>query len=69
MATWQQSDLDNLSKAIASGVLEVRFADRVVRYNSIRDLLEAQSVIQAYLQTQSGAVRIRQHLIIPGTGF
>ncbi|MGV2980669.1 phage head-tail joining protein [Camelimonas sp. ID_303_24] len=41
MATWTQSDIDNLKKAIAEGVLEVRFADgRHVRYRSLKDMRE-----------------------------
>lgn len=36
---WTQTDIDNLKKAIAEGVLEVRFADgRQVRYRSLKDM-------------------------------
>lgn len=39
------ADIDVLDRAIASGVLEVRFADgRTVKYRSLDDLLRAKSL-------------------------
>lgn len=47
---WQQSDLDNIRAAIASGVMETRFADgRTVRYQTIADMLAAEQRIAGAL--------------------
>lgn len=49
-----QTDLDRLDAAIASGVLETRFADgRAVKYNTTGDLLRARANIAALLAAQS----------------
>jgi hypothetical protein len=45
---FQQSDLDNLDAAIASGVLETRFADgRTVRYQEVEQMIAARQTIVA----------------------
>jgi hypothetical protein len=49
-----QADLEALDAAIASGVLETRFADgRAVRYNTTGDLLRARASTAALLASQS----------------
>ncbi len=45
MATWTQAELDALERAIASGVVTVKFEDREVTYRSMTDLLKAREVI------------------------
>jgi hypothetical protein len=40
-----QAQLDALNAAIASGVTEVRYQDRTVRYDSMRDLLTARAIV------------------------
>jgi hypothetical protein len=45
------SDLQALAQAIASGVQSVQYADRMVRYNSLADMLKAfqfAMVLQGY---------------------
>jgi hypothetical protein len=37
---FSQSDLTTLEAAIASGVLEVRYGDKTVRYNTVTDMLQ-----------------------------
>lgn len=59
---WQQSDLDTIRANIASGIMETRFADgRMVRYQSLDQLLAAERVISSYLASaaaaSAGAVR------------
>ncbi|HEY4360089.1 MAG TPA: hypothetical protein VGN17_03940 [Bryobacteraceae bacterium] len=56
-------DLKTINHAIAAGVLEVRYSDRTVRYNSTSDLLKARQTIQTYLDSQNGTARIRQALL------
>ena len=51
---YQQSDLDMLQAAIASGVLEVRYADgRTVRYQSIEGMMTAEQRIIGVLASTS----------------
>ncbi len=59
---WQQSDLDKLNAAIASGVRAVTFADgRKTEYQNLDQMLAARRVISAELlmqaQATSGVVR------------
>ena len=59
---WQQSDLDRLNAAIASGVRAVTFADgRKNEYQNLDQMLAARRVISAELamqaQAASGVVR------------
>lgn len=55
---FQQSDLDAIDATIASGVLEVRFADNsVVRYQSLDQLLAARNVVSQQLAATANASR------------
>ena len=57
---WVTADLTAIEKAIASGELSVRFADRAVQYRSIEELLRARDVIkEAIAQSAGGAATIR----------
>jgi predicted RNA-binding protein associated with RNAse of E/G family len=38
MATWTQADIDELKKAVSSGILTVKYADRTVTYQSLADM-------------------------------
>ena len=50
MMAYQQSDLDTINAAIATGALSVRYADgRTVVYRSIREMRQVQMDIQAAL--------------------
>lgn len=56
-----QADLDNVNRAIASGVTEVRFADgRLVTYRGVKDLMIAKSDIEAELFSSSQSTIVRQ---------
>lgn len=66
---WQQSDLDNILAAIASGALTVKFADQEITYRSMNDLFKAKNVIEDALNAPAGAVYARQHRAIPSNGF
>ena len=41
--------LEALQQAIASGVLEVRFQDRTIRYASVKDLIQASNYLYQLL--------------------
>ncbi len=47
--SWTMADLAALEDAIKSGASEVRFADRVVTYRSLDDMLKLRNVIQVAL--------------------
>lgn len=63
-----QIELDTLDAAIASGATEVRFQDRMVRYNSISDMLKARTLIVLELQGNNPIPR-RQIRMIVSSGF
>ncbi|MFS0737545.1 hypothetical protein ABC347_10890 [Sphingomonas sp. 1P06PA] len=71
--SWQQSDIDTLNAAIASGIRSVAFADgRKTEYQSLDQMLAARKVIQAELdmatQSASGLVRRRVGVYNSGLG-
>ena len=58
-----QQHLDDLDEAIATGELEVSFADgRKVRYRSIRELKEARSMIARKLSKKRRISAVRMTL-------
>jgi hypothetical protein len=52
-----QSDLDALDAAIASGRLSVRFADRMVTYHSIAELIKARDHVAKVISSSGGISR------------
>ena len=59
MATsWVQADLDAIEKAIASGVMTVRYSNKEVIYRSMDDLMKARSVIMKALGKANATQRI-----------
>lgn len=58
MSTFTQAHLTAIEEAIAGGYLEVRYDDKVVRYQSMSDLLKARQLIASKLSEQSSAMRI-----------
>lgn len=64
-----QADLDRINTAIASGVLEVRFSDRTIRYQSTADLLRAKNEIEIALSTAGGSAIVRQIRPVTGSGW
>lgn len=54
---YQQSDLDTINAAIATGALSVRYADgRTVIYRSLSEMRQVQMDIQAALSPASAPV-------------
>lgn len=49
MSTFTQAHLAAIEEAIAGGYLEVRYDDKVVKYQSMGDLLKARNLIAASL--------------------
>lgn len=54
---YTQADLDALDRAIASGQLEVQYADRRVRYRSMDELMTARQHVAQQIATASGSHR------------
>lgn len=68
MATsWTTHDLTAIETAIASGARTVKFADQEITYDSVSDLFRVRLAIQQALGISPPL--IRQHRIIPGSGF
>jgi hypothetical protein len=66
---WTSSDLANIDAAIASGTLEVRQGDKVVRYRSIQELKDARVEILNNIAQNSGTPQIRQVRIFTDSGY
>jgi hypothetical protein len=65
-----QSDLDALDTAIKSGVLEVRFQDRMERFNSVKDMLVARTLLVSQINPPGTAPGIRRQIrMITGNGW
>jgi hypothetical protein len=65
--TWTQTDLDNVTAAIASGALSVEIDGQRVTYRSMNDLILAKNVIEQFLNSANPPIRM--HLGSPRTGF
>ena len=58
MSVYTQTDLDNLDRMIASGVLSTRFEDgRMVVYRTMDELRQARKAVADQLATASGTAR------------
>jgi len=44
--TFTQADLDNLKAAFVSGALEVQIGDRLIKYRSQKDLVQALEMVK-----------------------
>jgi len=66
----QQSEIDALNEAIASGERLVRFADRTIEYRSVDELIRARDdrlrQMQSEQDTAAGVTRPRQIRIYHG---
>jgi hypothetical protein len=51
---YTQADLDRLKRAIARGQLEVRYADRTIRYRSLDELMTVKRDMERELAASSG---------------
>lgn len=56
---YTKENLAAVQKALAAGVLEVRYGDKTVRYQSTSELLRAEQRILAGLRGQEGRRRSR----------
>lgn len=52
-----QTDIDTLKAAIASGVLEVEYHDRRVKYQTTREMLEALGLMQQEVNESNGTAK------------
>jgi hypothetical protein len=57
MSTFTQAHLVAIDEAIAGGYLEVRYDDKVVKYQTMSDLLKARALIVAQLNQGSSPIR------------
>lgn len=62
---WTQADLDAINAAIKTGNLRVRFENQEITYRSLAEMLQIRQAIMASL----GIPMVRQHRVIPGSGF
>ena len=53
MSTFTQAHLAAIEEAIAGGYLEVRYDDKVVKYQTMSDLLKARNLIASSLDRKS----------------
>ncbi len=56
MSTFTQAHLAAIEEAIAGGYLEVRYDDKVVRYQSMSDLMKARNLIASSLAAVTAPV-------------
>lgn len=66
---FKQTDLDALDTALAQGVAEVRFADRVVRYRGVDEILKAREVVAQGLEQQNGTSSRKQIRVFTTPGW
>lgn len=58
MSVYTQTDLDNLDRMIASGVLSTRFEDgRMVTYRTMDELRQARKAVADQLAAAAGTAR------------
>lgn len=57
MSTFTQAHLTAIEEAIAGGYLEVRYDDKVVKYQTMGDLLKARALIASQLNGSSSPIR------------
>ena len=68
--TWTEQHLATLEAAYASGITEVSFGDRRVRYASLAELLQAIYALRAALSgVTAGAPRSRIVRVMTDKGF
>jgi hypothetical protein len=58
MSTFTQAHLTAIEEAIAGGYLEVRYDDKLVKYQTMGDLLKARQLIAAKLAPLPGAMNL-----------
>lgn len=58
--TFTQAHLTAIEEAIAGGYLEVRYDDKVVRYQSMNDLMRARALMLQRLASNPSPMRVVQ---------
>lgn len=58
MAAFTQAQLDALIDAIAKGVLEIKYQDRVIRYRTLTEMLTLKNEIEKDLGIKSKGGRL-----------
>jgi hypothetical protein len=56
MSTFTQANLAAIEEAIAGGYLEVRYDDKVVKYQTMGDLMRARNLIASSLSAATSPV-------------
>ncbi len=64
-----QARKETLEKVIASGQLQVRFADRTVIYRSMEEMKQALALLETQIATAQGRKRTRQIRVNSMKGF
>lgn len=59
---WLPSDLEALEAAIKTGVSEVRYADRSVRYQSLEEMLALRQIMRESIEGGSSGGQVRTTL-------
>ena len=54
---WSQGDLDVLDAAIATGALEVQYADKKVTYRTLKEMMQIRNTISAELVPVAAGVQ------------
>lgn len=54
------NDLERIERAIARGTLTVRYADRTVTYQSMRELMRARDLMRSELGPDAGGTKGRR---------
>lgn len=67
--TWTTADLATLDAAIASGVVKVRFQDREVEYQTMKDLLLARTEVANFLSQNGGTPQKRMVRMYTTNGY
>ncbi|CAM2154429.1 GpW [Paraburkholderia tropica] len=65
---YTQADLDRLKRAIARGQLEVRYADRTIRYRSLDELMTVKREMERELAAASGATPRPRSTLVRSAG-
>ena len=64
-----QSFLDTLDTAILTGARVVRFQDRTIEYQSVKDMYAARVDGQAQLDALNGTMPVRQYRVYTNKGW
>lgn len=49
MSAWTTTDLETLEKAIVQGTLRVQYADKLIEYRSLNDMMRLRDIVRKEL--------------------